>query len=195
MPLEQPFRCQITKALTAGKPPGAERGAKVPSPVSAAPVGGGARASETPQAQLDNPGSTAAAPIPARPLSGPEAQPEHTQRQAPGNGRRSGRKRRPIKPRGTQNAVVGHFIAGAERKLALHVLVTALNDYVTYKSASGHLDEAAFYQARAWIMSDERDWPFSFANICDFLDLPPQKIRQALMARDDPLRLFEEDAG
>jgi hypothetical protein len=120
--------------------------------------------------------------------------PDHTASRASGVQRRT-RKRNPIKPRGTQNAVVGHFIAGAERKLALHVLITALNDYVAYKSASGHLDEAAFYQARAWIMSDERDWPFSFANLCDFLDLPAQKIRQALTARDKPLSLFEEDQG
>jgi hypothetical protein len=128
-------------------------------------------------------------------VSQPEAQPDHVRVPPRGKRSRPVRKRRPTKPRGTQNAVVGHFIAGAERKLALHVLVTALNDYVTYKSASGHLDEAAFYQARAWIMSDDRDWPFSFANLCDFLDLPPERIRQALTARDDPLRLFEEDRG
>jgi len=37
-------------------------------------------------------------------------------------------------------------------------------------------------QAEAWIRSHDSSWPFSFENICQYLELDPEKLRSQLLA-------------
>ena len=37
-----------------------------------------------------------------------------------------------------------------------------------------------FLEARDWIMDDRRDWPFTFANICELLTLDVTAVRESL---------------
>jgi len=36
-----------------------------------------------------------------------------------------------------------------------------------------------------WVASDCRQWPFSFVNICEILDLSPQALRAQLLDAQD----------
>lgn len=40
--------------------------------------------------------------------------------------------------------------------------------------------DAARDAARAWVATDDWDWPFSFRNLCDILELDPAAVREAL---------------
>ncbi len=39
--------------------------------------------------------------------------------------------------------------------------------------------------AVAWLGSTDRDWPFSFENICDALDMDPGHVRRELARPSD----------
>ena len=38
----------------------------------------------------------------------------------------------------------------------------------------------AFLDACDWVANERRDWPFAFANLCDFLGLDPTAVRESL---------------
>jgi hypothetical protein len=43
-------------------------------------------------------------------------------------------------------------------------------------------------EARAWVLSDDRSWPFSYQNLCDALDIAGNELRRRLMndSRSEP---------
>jgi hypothetical protein len=49
--------------------------------------------------------------------------------------------------------------------------------------------------ARAWVVADDRQWPFSFANLCDALGFSVEKLRARLLARAPTLSLDADDAA
>lgn len=57
------------------------------------------------------------------------------------------------------------------RSLMVAVLEAALKDA---REAADRSD------AVAWLGSTDRDWPFSFENICDALDMDPRHVRRGL---------------
>jgi hypothetical protein len=40
--------------------------------------------------------------------------------------------------------------------------------------------------AAAWVTSTDRAWPFSFENICEALDMDPQRVRRELVRSASP---------
>jgi hypothetical protein len=65
-----------------------------------------------------------------------------------------------------------------EKMLMLAVLEDAIDRFresVLVRDTHGN---KAFREAVRWIWSDDRDWPFSYMNICDALGLAPAYLRQ-----------------
>ncbi|MEB2285375.1 MAG: hypothetical protein B6D46_00900 [Polyangiaceae bacterium UTPRO1] len=72
--------------------------------------------------------------------------------------------------------------AQAERVLAAAVLHLAFEDLEKHRDAREVRRRRVFRDARTWVESDERRWPFSFLNVCDLLDLSPEALRAKLRA-------------
>jgi len=75
-----------------------------------------------------------------------------------------------------------------QKRLMLAVLQTVLDDCrgTAARRAAGQAlppDQRAYAQARAYLESRDRSWPFSFENICDAIGLDAERIRRELGAR------------
>ena len=72
--------------------------------------------------------------------------------------------------------------AGAtnERGLMLAILRDAVECYQKYALARDPQGEDLHREASEWIFSNDREWPFSFENICDVLDIDPLYLREGL---------------
>jgi hypothetical protein len=67
-----------------------------------------------------------------------------------------------------------------ERRLMLAVLQDAVECYQKYALARDPRGVELFKDASTWIESGEREWPFSYENICEVLGLNPEYIRKGL---------------
>ncbi len=68
-----------------------------------------------------------------------------------------------------------------EKRLMLSVLEDAVACYQNYSSARNAGEKALFRDTEGWILEENRDWLFSFDNICEFLGFEPEYIRQGLL--------------
>lgn len=69
-----------------------------------------------------------------------------------------------------------------ETALALGVLWQAVIDLRKNRSAG----DRVFQDARDWVGSDDRKWPYSFLNLCDALGLPAEVLREMLLSDEFP---------
>jgi hypothetical protein len=67
-------------------------------------------------------------------------------------------------------------------KLALAVLEQALEDVERYRSARDGHCRRLYRNARGWLLSGDREWPYSFSNVCELLDVPAERIRGRVLA-------------
>jgi len=72
----------------------------------------------------------------------------------------------------------GVALRDPERRLRLAVLEDAIRELERYRGIVG--GRARREDALAWFASDDREQPFSFANVCDALGLDPDYIRRGL---------------
>jgi|SRR6266849_6671962 hypothetical protein len=70
-----------------------------------------------------------------------------------------------------------------ERRLMVAVLAHALSEYHKYARAKDVWNRHRFAEVEAWFMSDEADWPFSFAAICEALGLDVSYFRAGVRGR------------
>lgn len=68
-----------------------------------------------------------------------------------------------------------------ETVLAAAVLKLAFEDLQKHRGATETRRRRTFREAYAWVVSNERRWPFSFLNVCDMLDLSPLALRSKLL--------------
>ena len=71
-----------------------------------------------------------------------------------------------------------------EQELMLAVLKEAIYCIQRYVSARDKLRTRQYIEAKNWIMEEDSDWPFAFANICEVFALSPQYIRAGLLRRE-----------
>ena len=74
-----------------------------------------------------------------------------------------------------------------QKRLMVAVLKTVLDDFrgSGYRSSPGFpmpTDRRAYHQARAYVASTDRTWPFSFENLCEAIGLDATGLRQELRA-------------
>jgi hypothetical protein len=70
-----------------------------------------------------------------------------------------------------------------EHRLALAVLEQALEDLTKHRGAIDPMRRQSFRRAYRWLVSEERRWPYSFLNLCDFLDLSSDVVRSLVRLR------------
>jgi hypothetical protein len=63
----------------------------------------------------------------------------------------------------------------------LAVLQDAVECFQDYALAEYLSEKKLFQEAEDWILEKNTDWPFSFENICETLQLNPDYIRQGLL--------------
>ena len=67
-----------------------------------------------------------------------------------------------------------------EKRLMLAVLQDALDCYQKYAFAKDGHGRQLFADADTWVSSEDRDWYFSFENICETLDINPAYLRRGV---------------
>jgi hypothetical protein len=68
-----------------------------------------------------------------------------------------------------------------ERALALAVLWEAVLDLDKYRFATRRRQQRLYWEAYEWVTSDDRSWPYSFANLCDMVGLTVEPVRKQLL--------------
>lgn len=72
-------------------------------------------------------------------------------------------------------------IRDGEKRLMLAVLESATEDFQKYVLANHNRGKALFQAAEEWILDTDDPSFFSFANICEHLQLNPGYLRQGFM--------------
>jgi hypothetical protein len=65
-------------------------------------------------------------------------------------------------------------------ELAAGVLKQAAQDLRRFHGATSKIERELYFDAYRWLTADEFFWPFSFLNVCQALNLPPERVRQEL---------------
>lgn len=74
----------------------------------------------------------------------------------------------------------GRASYGGERRLIIAVLEDAINCFQKNLFARDNRGRRLFCEADKWLMSADRELPFAFENICEFLSLDAEYIRKGL---------------
>lgn len=86
-----------------------------------------------------------------------------------------------------------------EKRLMLAVLQDALDCYQKYAFAKDGHGRQLFADADEWITCEDRDWYFSFENICETLEINPAYLRRGVQQWRkhtlQPSRPHPRDAG
>ncbi|MGD9762561.1 MAG: hypothetical protein AB7V27_02440 [Candidatus Binatia bacterium] len=69
---------------------------------------------------------------------------------------------------------------GPEYSLVLAMLQDALECFQKYRFATDGNGRELYEEARSWIDSGDRKWPFSFENVCDILKIDSDFLRRGL---------------
>jgi len=80
------------------------------------------------------------------------------------------------KSRGGGTRFVDALPEDGERRLMLAVLIDAIRGLTADRPASPHLRSQ-----RAWLQSEDKSGPFSFANICDALGIDAGYVRRCVL--------------
>lgn len=68
-----------------------------------------------------------------------------------------------------------------EKRLMLAVLEDAIASFQrAFVQSTAIVEEAEEFDVEAWLESDDMSWPFSFASICQALDMEPDYLRRGL---------------
>jgi hypothetical protein len=81
----------------------------------------------------------------------------------------------------SESAIVDFYGTGdlqPEKRLMLAVLQGAVECFQDYAE-----DDRLFKETEEWFFEDDHDWPFSFINICEAVDMNPKYLRKGLLHR------------
>lgn len=73
-----------------------------------------------------------------------------------------------------------------ERALAISVLWQAADDLRKYRYARRRKRQRLYVDAYRWVASDDQSWPYAFVNLCEVLNLSPQRLRTELLGTSVP---------
>ena len=73
----------------------------------------------------------------------------------------------------------------AEYGLVEAVLKEAIREYQKFAGQQGRRGSRLFREVHEWFLKDDRNWNFSFINVCQILDLEPTYIRTGLKMWSD----------
>lgn len=83
-----------------------------------------------------------------------------------------------------------------EKKLMLAVIEDAVSCFQKYSSARDKKGKQLFHEVEEWIMEEKDEWLFSFANICESLEIHPGYLRRGLVQwKDKQISAFKLRKG
>jgi hypothetical protein len=71
-----------------------------------------------------------------------------------------------------------------ERALLLAILERTAADLKNFRYARLRANQRLYMDAYLWVASDDRSHAFTFENVCDFLKLSPENVRERLLDRE-----------
>lgn len=82
----------------------------------------------------------------------------------------------------------------SERALVLSVLWQAVADLQKFRFARRRRQQRLYMEAYHWVASEDRNWPYSFVNLCEVLNLPDEALRDQLLSLELPQAPVEHAA-
>ena len=90
----------------------------------------------------------------------------------------------------SDNARSGHFfvppaeapVPTPEKGLVAGVLKQAAHDLRRFRGATKGFRRELYLDAYSWITANDFSWPYSFVNVCQLLDVPPDVVRAEVLA-------------
>ena len=79
------------------------------------------------------------------------------------------------------NAADNYQFETSRRDLADGILKQAALDLRRFRGANSAVEREFYLDAHRWVTSDDCSWPFSFLNVCQALDLPPETVREEML--------------
>jgi hypothetical protein len=79
------------------------------------------------------------------------------------------------------NAADDYQYEASGKDLAAGILKQAALDLRRFHDATSEIEREFYLDAYRWGMSDDCSWPFSFLNICQSLNLPPETVREEML--------------
>ena len=68
-----------------------------------------------------------------------------------------------------------------ERSLVLSLVWQVVIDLQKYRFAKRRRQQRLYMEAYRWVTSDDRQWPYSFANVAEMLNVDPARLRHQLI--------------
>jgi len=75
------------------------------------------------------------------------------------------------------NAADDYQYEASRKDLAAGILKQAALDLRRFQAATRGVERELYLDAYRWVISNDCSWPFSFLNICELLNLPPETVR------------------
>jgi len=72
-----------------------------------------------------------------------------------------------------------------EKRLMIAVLKDAVECLEKYRGSRSSAGRSQYESAIEWVKDNDREWLFSFTNICDLLGFDPDYMREALLKREN----------
>lgn len=82
-----------------------------------------------------------------------------------------------------------------ERQLAASVIAVAAHDLRTNRYARRGPRQRLYVRAYQWLTSEDREWPYSFVNLCELLKLSPAAVREHLLDLSEPVSTRNAEAA
>ena len=81
-----------------------------------------------------------------------------------------------------------------EAELVAAVLDDAIICFIKYATAKQRREQRLFRETEEWLFAEDANWPFSFENLCGFLEINPHYLRSGLMRLKQQLEGGESKA-
>ncbi|HAC79644.1 MAG: hypothetical protein P8K76_11955 [Candidatus Binatia bacterium] len=69
-----------------------------------------------------------------------------------------------------------------EIRLMLAVMEDAVATFQRYLKEPSRGNEREYQETRAWLESEDLEWPYSFSNLCEALGMDPQLVREKMLS-------------
>ena len=76
------------------------------------------------------------------------------------------------------NAADDYHFETSQKELAAEILKQAAADLRRFHGATSAVEREFYLDAHRWVTSDDSNWPFSFLNVCQLLNLAPETVRE-----------------
>jgi hypothetical protein len=79
------------------------------------------------------------------------------------------------------NAADDYHFETSQKELAAEILKQAAVDLRRFHDATSAVEREFYLDAHRWVTSDDSNWPFSFLNVCQLLNLAPETVREDVL--------------